>query len=229
MKIFKLAALIAVAIFSLTACGPNMVTKKQAYGEMYKEKPVSLLVLPPINQSTAADAKEFYDTTIAEPLTLHGYYVFPIEVIDSIMRNEGYPDTEELVNVPPQKFKDLFGADAVMFIVIKKWDTSYYVIGGNVKVSISYIIKSTTTGDVLWRYHDTLKVDTTGQNRVGGIAGLVLQTVETAVKTAMTNYVPIARRLNFIALNAIPAGKYSPVYEKDMKQRISKSQTQPEK
>ncbi|NIS74702.1 MAG: hypothetical protein GTO08_05375, partial [Deltaproteobacteria bacterium] len=46
---------------------------------MYQEQPLTILVLPPMNETTAADAKEYYATTIAEPLSLQGFYVLPIE------------------------------------------------------------------------------------------------------------------------------------------------------
>jgi len=226
MKLFRLL-LLAAAVVSLTACGPNLIAKQKAFPEMYEAKPVAILVLPPINQSTAADAKEFYNSTIAEPLTLNGYYVLPLEVVSAVLQAEGYPDSEMLLDAPPQKFKEHFGADAVMFIIINQWDTAYYVVGGNVTVSIAYIIKSTETGDTIWQYKDTLRVDTTGENRVGGIAGLVLQAVETAVKTATTDYVPIASRLNNTALHNIPAGKYHPAFDKDQNVMIRETAVTP--
>jgi hypothetical protein len=40
-------------------------------------------VVPAINNSTAAEAPDYYSTTIAEPLTRMGYYVLPIEVTNS--------------------------------------------------------------------------------------------------------------------------------------------------
>lgn len=225
MKSLNIIFLFFVVVM-LSACGPAMVTKQQAFPNMYNEKPVSILVFSPINQSTAADAKDYYNTTIAEPLSMSGYYVFPIEVVNEIMKSEGYSDTEMILDVPPQKFREHFGADAVMIITIKEWNTSYYVIGGNVTVSIDYIIKSTKTGETLWTYSDTLKVNTTGQNRAGGVAGLVLQVVETAVKTAVTDYVPIALRLNYMSLSGIPAGNYSPYHGKDMNVSILKDKTE---
>lgn len=218
MKFLKLAILLLVA-FSVTACGPQLITKKEAFPEMYQVKPVAILVLPPINQSTAADAKQYYETTIAQPLTMKGYYVFPLQVVDDLLNNEGVSSTDELLNVPPQTFKEQFGADSVMYILINKWDTSYYVLGGNVKVAISYILKSTETGETIWHYKDSLTVDTGGENRAGGIAGLVLQLAETAIKTAMTDYVPIAARVNNMALVSIPDGQYSPRHDKDMNDR----------
>jgi hypothetical protein len=195
------------------------MTKYEAFPKVYAERPLAILVLPPINETTAADAKEYYVTTIAEPLSFSGYYVFPIEVISEIMKNEGLYDTEALLNLPPNKFKEYFGADAVMYIWIKKWSTSYYVIGGNVSVSIRSVIKSTGTGDDLWQYEGTIIEDTTVTSSGGGLAGLAVAIIATAVKTAATDYVPIAKRANYLILNTVPCGKYHPKYDKDREEK----------
>jgi len=219
MKVGKLFFLVICCLLALTACGPTHMTKYEAFPKMYTERPLAILVLPPINETTAADAKEYYATTIAEPLSFSGYYVFPVEVISEIMKNEGLYDTEALLNLPPNKFKEYFGADAVMYIWIKKWSTSYYVIGGNVSVSIRSVIKSTRTGDDLWQYEGTIIEDTTVTSSGGGLAGLAVAVIATAVKTAATDYVPIAKRANYLILNTVPCGKYNPKHDKDREEK----------
>jgi len=74
MKALKLASLI-LCVLLLTGCAPKLISKGDAYPDCYKEVPQSILVLPPINESTAADAKDFYSTTIMDPLARAGYYV----------------------------------------------------------------------------------------------------------------------------------------------------------
>ncbi|PJC76593.1 hypothetical protein CO010_02430 [Candidatus Shapirobacteria bacterium CG_4_8_14_3_um_filter_39_11] len=219
MKAGRLFFFEICCLLVLTACGQTHMTKYEAFPRMYAERPLAILVLPPINETTAADAKEYYSTTIAEPLSFSGYYVFPIEVISEIMKNEGLYDTEALLNLPPNKFKEYFGADAVMYIWIKKWSTSYYVIGGNVSVSIRSAIKSTTTGDDLWQYEGTIIEDTTVTSSGGGLAGLAVAIIATAAKTAATDYVPIAKRANYMILNTIPCGKYHPKHDKDREEK----------
>lgn len=213
----KLSLVLLVALgFSLSACGPKMITKEEAFPKMYAERPISVLVLPPMNETTAADAKEYYATTIAEPLSYGGYYVFPLEVTSEIMKAEGIYDTELLLNTPPQKFREYFGADSVLYIKILNWDTVYYVVGGHVKVSVEFLLRSTTTGEDLWKYDGTIIVDTSGgSGGAGGLAGLLIKIVTTAVKTATTDYVPLAKRANSIALVSIPYGKYHPDFDTD--------------
>lgn len=215
MKALKLASLILCVLF-LANCAPKLLSKGDAYPDHYKEVPHSILVLPPINESTAADAKDFYSATIMAPLAFTGYYVFPIEVVTEILKKEGLADTEMLMNTPPQKFKEYFGADAVLYLKILKWDTFYFVLGGNVTVAINGELKSTNTGKTLWKYDGSLTLDTTGEDRnIGGMAGLVLRLVETAIKTATTDYVPIAKRVNIMVLQTMPFGKYHKQHGQD--------------
>jgi len=200
-----------IIILSLTifiGCATT-ITKGEAFPKMYEEKPLSILVLPPINESTSPDAKEYYSTTIAEPLSFAGYYVFPIEIVNEVLKQEGIYDTELIVDLDASKFKEYFGADAVLFTRIIEWNTSYYVVGGNVKVHIAFDLVSTNTGELLWSYNGKLTVDTTGDgNNIGGAAGLLLQLAETAVKTAAQDYTPLAKKVNTTVLTTIPFGVY---------------------
>ena len=63
----------------------HYTTKFAEFPIMYEEKPNSILILPPINESTDAEAKDYYSTTIPIPLLLHGYYVFPYELTSEIL------------------------------------------------------------------------------------------------------------------------------------------------
>ncbi|MBW2663591.1 MAG: DUF799 family lipoprotein [Deltaproteobacteria bacterium] len=181
----------------LSACAPKMSTKLAEFPLMYEERPVSILILPPINETTAADAKEYYSTTIQEPLAFTGYYTFPYPITSEILKMEGIYDTELLVNLPLSKFKEYFGADAVLFTTIKKWDLSYMVLASTLTVSIDCKLKSTTSNQTLWKYKGTVIVDLSGGNAGGGLAG------------------PYARQANYRALSSMPYGKYHSEHNKD--------------
>src|SRR5688500_10747248 len=98
-----------------------IVTKAQKFPRMYQEKPLTVFVLPPINSTTAADAKEYYTTAIPQPLAFAGFYVLPVELTTELLKSQGLYDTELLVNQPLNRFGEYFGADAVLFTEIKKW------------------------------------------------------------------------------------------------------------
>ena len=180
---------------------------------MYEEKPLTLLVVPAINNSTAADATEYYSTTIAQPLTEQGFYVLPVEITNVILKEAGIADGAQLKDVPPAKFHTMFGADAVLFVTINEWDTNYYVTGGNVTVGLGYHMVSTKTGNTLWSYRNRVVVNTSGNSNSGG--GILGAIIETAINTAIQDYLPIARQVNYIALGSIPVGKYHPQHGQD--------------
>lgn len=202
MKLVK-CVVIGLAGLLMVGCAKTY-TKEQAYPDLYEANPASILVVPTINQSTAAEAGNFYDVTIASPLAFAGYYVFPLEVTNAIFRQEGIESSLQMMDLDPSVFREEFGADAVLFIQIDEWDKSYYVIGGHVEVSVSYLMKDTRTGDIVWKYSDSLTVDTSG-DASGGILGAI---ISTAILTAVQDYVPVARQVNYQALSAIPLGPY---------------------
>ena len=127
---------------------------------------------------------------------------------------EGIYDSELLKDMPLAKFREYFGADAVLFTTIKKWDLAYMVLASNLTVSIEQELKSTKTDEVLWHYTGTV-VDLSGGNTGGGLTGLVVKAVVTAANSAMADYVPYAREANRRALSSFPFGKYHPEHMSD--------------
>jgi hypothetical protein len=221
MNRFLCLALLSVFIL-LSGCTSAYVTKRDAFPEMYRDHPLTILILPPINMSTASDAKELFMSTLAEPLSFRGYYVLPIEITTDILKNEGLYDIEAVKDLPPQKFKQYFGADAVMYVKILRWDTVYVVLGGSIIVEVEFLLKSTTTGKDLWRYSGRVEQNTSGTSRGQGIGALIANVIETGVKTAVTDYFPAAREASIITLSALPYGKYHPDFNKDGDTRIKK-------
>ena len=92
---------VMTVLLILTASSPKQITKDEAFPKVRTERLLAILVLPPLNETTAADAKEYYWVTIAEPMTLSGYYICPIEVVSEIMKNEGIYDILTILYIPP--------------------------------------------------------------------------------------------------------------------------------
>lgn len=215
-KLFGLASAL-LASMVMTGCAAHQeITKGEAFPKMYEEDPRSILVLPAMNESTAAEAKDYYATTIEMPIAQIGYYVFPMEMVGDILKQEGVYDTELLYSLPADKFYDYFGADAVMFTRIKKWDVSYAVVASSLTVTIASEIVSTKTNEQLWHYEGSVTVDLSGGNSSnGGLAGLLAQAIATAINTAAADYVQYAHVANARLFFALPAGPYHPAHQTD--------------
>ncbi|MDP8231187.1 MAG: DUF799 family lipoprotein [Candidatus Zophobacter franzmannii] len=204
-NIFKPSIVLLLLIF--TGCA-TYKAKSEIFPRMYNERPLSILILPPINLSTAPEAKEYFMATLTETISQTGYYFLPLEVTTPILKAEGLYDTEIISDSVLPQFKQLFGADAVLIAKILEWDKSYLIAGGNVRVSIDFMLRSTTTGKVIWAYKGKVVQDTSGSAN-NGIVGLI---VETAIKTALQDYFPIAKEVNKKVFKTVPVGIYNPRY-----------------
>ena len=186
----------AVGYLVASCSGLPVQTKLEAYPAMYDDrKPLSVLVIPAINNSTAAEATDYFNVTITEPLSNVGYYTMPVEIVKDIFLKEGIVDSTMIKGLPTTIFKKNFGADAVLFVTINKWDKQYIVLAGNVTVSMDYVMLSTETSEIIWQYSATQTIDTTAESSGFIIADLI----STAITTATTDYVPIAKQANYQA------------------------------
>jgi hypothetical protein len=204
------SGILAAACFAGGCAGPKIESKAEMFPQMYEEKPLTILVLPPINSTTAADAKEYYATTISAPLAYSGFYVLPIEVTSDILKSQGLYDTEMIGDQPLERFHQYFGADAVLFTHIRQWDKHYMVLAANLTVSVDAKLKSTKTNRILWAYSGTIVADLSGNSSNAGnpLAGLIAGAIVTAINSASADYVPYARLANVQLLQSIPVGKY---------------------
>ena len=72
-----------------TSCGiMGTVTRESQYAKMYEEKPITLLVMPPINNSNSVEAKDLLYTSISRPLIEAGYYVISPLLAMDVLKEE---------------------------------------------------------------------------------------------------------------------------------------------
>ncbi|MCF7913389.1 MAG: DUF799 domain-containing protein [Candidatus Cloacimonetes bacterium] len=214
----KKCIIILVGILILLAgCSVNHQTKAEYFPLMYSQRPVTVLILPPENLSTAPEAKEYLMSTLTETSCETGYYFLPLEVTTPFLINEGLYDTEIISESVYPQFKEYFGADAVLITRIMEWDKTYVLVAGKVVVSLEFYLKSTTTGKILWNSQCRVEVDTSSDSD-----NLLGQLIETAIQTATTDYVPIAKMAATKAYTIIPVGQYHPRYNLDQDDDVDK-------
>ncbi|WP_459190031.1 GNA1162 family protein [Parabacteroides sp. APC149_11_2_Y6] len=208
----KLVYLLLIVTGLASCTTSNTVTRQKNYPKMYEDKPLSILIMPPINKTVDVDAKEYFYTSMAKPLCEKGYYVISPFVAMDFLKSESAYDSELFIDGDLAPFRNILGADAVLFTVINKWDKS--TIGGKITVDIEYVLKSTVTREVLFERKGELTVDTS-VNSGGGGWGALIDLAASALSTALTDKVVAARRCNNYVLRDLPEGRYSPLFEKD--------------
>lgn len=191
-----------------------VTTPPKDYTKFNAARPHSLLIVPVVNRSVDVTAPDYFLSTITIPLAEHGYYVFPVNMVKRLLEDEGLSDANLVHNAPPQKLCDLFGADAVLYVMIEQWDAKYLLITTQVTVALSYVIKDGKSGDTLWEHKERMVYSPQSQNTGGDpLAALIGMAINAAVTKAAPNYLPLARQANAKTFTypgpGIPPGPYA--------------------
>lgn len=197
-----------VAGVLLCSCSTVGVTKSQRYPQVYAERPVSVLVMPPINRSTKVDAKALFYSSLIVPLSQRGYYVFPPLLTMEILKEESAYDAEMFKESSMQPVGRLFGVDAVLFTTIHEWTKT--TIAAQVRVTVEYTLRSAKTDAILFHRKGTViyNPDTNSGNVFANILSDMLS-------VALTKEIDLGRRCSEQAIGDMPAGAYSPVSGRD--------------
>lgn len=208
----RIIILIAAAVL-LASCGPTTkITRSSQYPGMYREKPLTLLVMPPINKTTNVEAKDLLYTSILHPLAEAGYYVIPPRLVLDILKQESAYDSELFIDKPLTKFKDFFGADAVIFCEITRWVKSNF----SIQTDLRYIVKMAASGEIVFDRSCKLYLDLNSTSTFGGSSIFQLTALITsAIETAATDHIKAARSTNYYIFKDLPRGKYDPDYGLD--------------
>ena len=189
----------------------DFVTRESQYAKMYEEKPITLLVMPPINNSTNVEAKDLLYTSISRPLAEAGYYVISPLLAMDILKAESAYDSENFFDAPLTAFNNYFGADAVVFSIIDSWAKK----GLGIQTKIRYVIKSAYTNEILFDRSCDLYLDLSIDSDSKSALGALIDLAASAINTAATDHIIAARKANYYILRDIPRGKYSPDYMSD--------------
>jgi hypothetical protein len=210
----KLLYILLISPLLMQSCSVSKLTKAEVYPKMYNDHPLSIAVMPPINTTNNVEAKEFFYVTLSRTLCENGYYVVPSFLCMDLYKTESAYDAENYDTGPLDKFRAVLGADAALFTYITQWDKS--TIGGKITVAIEYVLRSTITNETIFRRKGTITYDTSVQGG-SGLIGALVGLAASALSTALSDYIPVARACNTAILTDMPAGKYSPIHDVDKK------------
>ncbi|KGN93553.1 GNA1162 family protein [Porphyromonas crevioricanis] len=207
----RLVSIIILAVF-VSSCGlGKQMTRESQYASLYENMPATILVMPPINNSSNVEAKDLLYTSISRPLVEAGYYVISPLLAMDVLKSESAYDAELFIDKPLTMFRDYFGADAVVFSQIDDWTKR----GLGIETKIRYIIKSTITNEILFDRSCDLYLDLQQNSGIGSTFSAFVDLVASVIVTATTDHIVAARKANYYIFKDMPHGKYSPLYLKD--------------
>jgi hypothetical protein len=187
------------------------------YTAFRQSKPRSILVLPPLNNSPDMRATYSFLSTVTKPLAESGYYVFPVALVDQTFRENGMLNPGEMHQAPLDKLREIFGADATLYITVIQYGSSYQILSSDVRVTAKAKLIDNRDGQLLWEGAATA-TDEGGNNNSGGLAGALI----TALIKQIVNNIgdpghAVARKTSDMLFKARPNGLLygprSPLYE----------------
>jgi hypothetical protein len=205
----------AILVGALVLAGCQTV-KPYDYTNFRAHPPRSILVLPPLNESTAIEGTYGYLTTVTRPVAERGYYVFPVAVIDQFMKENGLPTANEMQGAPLAKVAEITGADAVLFLDLKQYGAHYQVLSSVVVVEVAAKLVDTRTGTLLWEGHGAAQQGSSGSGNLLG--DLIAAAIDQAINKHTDRAHQVSRLANanlfFPEQTGLPYGPYSPKYDK---------------
>jgi len=212
-------------IFSLTllaACADP--AHRPDYTAFRKSQPRSILVLPPVNETSDVNATYGVLSQLTLPLAESGYYVMPVALVEETFKQNGLTTPPDIQAVAPDRLREIFGADTALYTKVTQYGSVYQVIDSTTIVAASAKLVDLRTGDVLWQGNARATGKELGANVNVNAFGLVGVLVQAAVKQIAHNLsdesVPVAglagrRLLSAGTPSGLLYGPYSPKYGSD--------------
>ena len=147
-----------LCLLGLVLAGCASAQAKRDLSAFNAAAPRSILVVPAINESLNVDAPTYLLTTLTEPLAEKGFYVFPVHTVKFVLEQEGFYEAEKIHRQPPETLANLFGADAVLYVAIKRWDVAGLIVTGTSTVQVEYRIVNKDGTDI-WQASERMQWD----------------------------------------------------------------------
>ena len=210
-----LAGLAGAALLSGCATAPPGAS----YEKFVAANPRSILIVPVANKSVDVDAPAYFLSTLPVPIAERGYYVFPVNAVKRVLEDDGLSDAFLVHQADPMRLASLFGADAVLYVTIERWDAQYMLISTSVTVEFDYVMKDGKTGDTIWTNHQKMTYSPSSGGG-SGLGSIIAAVVSAAIEKASPSYMPLARQANDAAVEfpgpGFPAGPYRAEYRRDL-------------
>jgi hypothetical protein len=190
------------------------------YSAFMKARPATLLVMPPLNESPDVNATPGVWSHATLPLAEAGYYVLPVTLVDETFRQNGVTNANDANEIPLPKLRDFFGADAAVYMKVKKYGTSYNVLASETRVEVEGRIVDLRSGELLWQGTAVATSAEEQQQSQGGLVGLLVTAIVKQIIGTATDasyrYAGIAnqRMLGAPRVNGVLPGPRSPDHGK---------------
>lgn len=184
--------LVLLAIVSCALMTSACSTAARDYSAYRAHMPESILVLPPLNNTVEVNAPYTYLSTITMPLAEAGYYVYPVAVVDQMLKDNGLPSPGEMHTVSLAKIDEIIGADSVLYVHITDWGQKYQVLASVTLVKADVRLVDVKTGTELYSGQVFASDSSGGSGSL--LADLIIAAAEQVIDSTIDQTYELSRR-----------------------------------
>jgi hypothetical protein len=181
-SVLKWAGVVALGML-VTGCA---TAPAYDYSALKQSRPKSIVVLPPVNHSPDVTASLGVLSQVTMPLAETGYYVLPVAVVDEVFKRNGLDNAADAQAVPVAKLREIFGADAALYIDVQQYGSVYTVVKSAAVVTMDAKLIDLRSGNVLWKGQATAS-SAEGQSNSGGLVGMLVAAVVNQIVNSLTD------------------------------------------
>jgi hypothetical protein len=211
--VLRTSRLMVLAGFSLILAACATPHNQIDYTAFRESRPRSILILPSLNNSPDIDASLSLLSVTTVPLAEAGYYVVPVTLSEETFKQNGVTVAGEAHGLPLDKLREIFGADAALYITIDRYGVSYRLIDSVVEVYAAAKLVDLRSGQELWQGHANVAI---GQNNNNGLVGALVGAIINQIASNLSDRAhDVARTASYQLLsagrgNSILYGPYHP-------------------
>jgi len=207
-------------VLLMSACASAPPASRD-YTAFKASKPRSILVLPPVSRSPDVDASLSMLSVATLPLAEAGYYVLPVAPVHETFKQNGITLADDAQAVDPAKLREIFGADAALYITVEQYGSVYQVVASTVTVSASAKLVDLRSGALLWEGRAQASSAENQNSGGGGLLGMLVTAAISQVVNQVTDQghkfanVASQRLLSTGQPTGLLYGPYNPKYGTD--------------
>jgi adhesin HecA-like repeat protein len=158
----------------LVACAAPKAVPVPPQSAFKQARPASVLVLPPLNNTPDVLATASVLSQLTYPLAEAGFYVLPVSLVNETLRQNGVLSAADAQHITAAKLRDIFGADAVLYVQVTRYGSVYKVLSSEAAVTLNARLVDLRSGELLWSGQASASSAEQGGANQFGLIGLVV-------------------------------------------------------
>ena len=170
-----MGALAAVGALALGGCATPPPARD--YTAFMQARPASVLVLPPLNETPEVLATPSVLAQLSVPLAESGFYVLPVSLVDETLKANGIQTSADAQQIGRAKLREIFGADAALYVLIRRYGAVYKVVSSETTVTLEARLVDLRSGQLLWEGGASASSAEQNSSSQGGVVGLLVKAI----------------------------------------------------